>query len=54
MRFVMNSQLVTVGYPWVVISVERREEDMAALEKTSVEGKIEGLVGFIGSLMERM
>lgn len=50
-RFVMNSQLVTAGYPWVVIPVERREEYMSALEKASVEGDIEGFVKFVGSLM---
>jgi len=47
----MNSQLVTAGYPWVVIPVERREEYMTALEKASVEGVVEGFVRFIGSLM---
>ena len=31
--------------------MERREEYMAALEQASVEGNIEGFVGFIGSLM---
>lgn len=50
-RFVMNSQLVTAGYPWVVIPVERREEYMAALEKASVEGDVEGFVMFVGRLM---
>ena len=50
-RFVMNSQLVTTGYPWVVIPVERREEYMAVLEKASVEGNIEAFVRFIGGLM---
>ena len=39
-RFVMNSQLVTGGYPWVVVPVERRQEYMAALEKASVEEEI--------------
>lgn len=43
MRFVMNGQFVIAGYPWVVISVERREEYMAALEKASVEGMWRGL-----------
>ena len=42
-RFVMNSQLVATGYPWVVIPVERREEYMASLEKASVEGMWRGL-----------
>ena len=49
--FVMNSQLVTAGYPWVIIPVERREEYMKALEQASVEGNIEGFVRFIGGLM---
>ena len=44
----MNSQLVTAGYPWVVIPEERRQEYMAALEQASVEGNIEGFVRFIG------
>ena len=38
-RFVMNSQLVTSGFPWMVITIERWEEYMAALEKASVEGE---------------
>ena len=50
-RFVMNSQFVTAGYPWVVVPVERRQEYMAALEQASVEEKIEGFARFIGSLM---
>lgn len=50
-RFVMNSQLVTAGYPWVVIPVERRQEYMAALEQASVKGNIEGFVRFIGRVM---
>jgi Fic family protein len=50
-RFVMNSQLVTAGYPWVVIPVERRQEYMAALEQASVEGNIEAFVRFIERAM---
>ena len=50
----MNSQLVTAGYPWVVIPVERRQEYMAALEQASVEENIEGVVRFIGMVMERL
>jgi len=48
----MNSQLVTAGYPWVVIPVERLEECMAALGKASVKGNIEGFVRFIGRLLK--
>ena len=51
-RFAMNSQLVTAGYLWVVIPVERRQEYMAVLEQASVEGNIEGFVRFIGRVME--
>ena len=50
-RFVMNSQLVTAGYPWVVVPVERRQEYMSALEQASMEGNIEVFVRFIGRLM---
>ena len=48
----MNSQLVTAGYPWVVISVEHRDEYIAALEKASLEEDNEGFVRFVASLME--
>jgi len=50
-RFVMNSQLVTAGFPWVVIPVERREEYMGALEKASVGEDVEPFVRFVGNLM---
>lgn len=35
MPLLQHSRLVTAGYPWVVIPVERREAYMAVLEKTS-------------------
>ncbi len=50
-RFTMNSQLVTCGYPWIVVPVERREEYMASLEKASVEEDIEPFTHFICSLV---
>lgn len=50
-RFVMNSQLVTAGYPWVVVPVERRQEYMAALEKASVEEEINDFTIFVKSLI---
>lgn len=50
-RFTMNSQLVTGGYPWIVVPVERRDEYMASLEKASVEEDIEPFVRFIISLI---
>ena len=52
-RFVMNSQLVTGGYPWVVVPVERRQEYMAALEKASVEEEIGDFARFVGRLMSQ-
>lgn len=50
-RFIMNSQLVTGGYNWVVVPVGQREKYMAALEKASVNEEIEDFSGFIVSLM---
>ena len=47
----MNSQLVTAGYPWVVVPVERRDEYMASLKKASVEEDIEPFVKLIVSLI---
>ena len=52
-RFVMNSQLVTAGYPWVVIPVERRQEYMAALEQASVGEDIKPFAQFVLSLIEQ-
>lgn len=53
-RFVMNSQFVTGGYPWVVVPVERRDEYMSSLEKASVEDDIEPFVKFIVSLITKL
>jgi len=50
-RFAMNSQLVTGGYPWVVVPVGRRDEYMSALEKASVEEDIGPFVQFIISII---
>ena len=50
-RFVMNSQLVTGGYPWVVVPLERREQYMKALEKASVDEDISCFAEFVFSLM---
>ena len=50
-RFVMNSQLVTAGYPWVVVPMNRRQEYMEALEQASVSVNIEAFARFVLSLM---
>ncbi len=49
-RFIMNTMLVTGGYDWLIIPVERRDEYMAALEKASVEGDILPFVEFVRSV----
>lgn len=51
-RFLMNSQLVTGGYDWVVIPVERRSEYMKSLEKASVEEDIADFCRFVVSLIK--
>lgn len=50
-RFVMNVQLISGGYPWVVVPVDRREEYMQALEKASAEGDITSFLRFILTLL---
>ena len=47
----MNSQLVTAGYLWVVIPLDRRQEYMEALEQASVGENIEAFARFVQSLM---
>lgn len=46
-RFIMNSVLVSNGYPWVVIKVEDRTAYMQALETASVDGDIKPFAKFI-------
>jgi len=50
-RFVMNSMLVTAGYPWTIIPVEKRDEYMATLETASIDGDITAFTKFIYSLI---
>ncbi len=50
-RFVMNVQLISGGYSWVVVPVGRREEYMQALENASVEGDITNFLRFILTLL---
>ena len=49
-RFILNVMLASGGYNWTVIPVERRQEYMKALEKTSVEGDISDFTKVIASL----
>jgi hypothetical protein len=50
-RFLMNTQLISGGYPWVIIPLEQRATYMSALEKASVGGDISEFSGFINSLI---
>jgi Fic family protein len=50
-RFLMNAMLVTGGYVWTVVPVERRLPYMDALEKASSGQDIEEFARFIGQLI---
>jgi fido (protein-threonine AMPylation protein) len=49
-RSLMNAMLISGGYDWTVIPLEKRKEYMAALEKASVEGDITDFARFLGEL----
>ncbi len=51
-RFLMNVMLVSGGYSWTVIPVEKRNEYMSALEKASVEQNIIDFVQLIAGLAD--
>lgn len=48
-RFLMNVMLASGGYPWTVITVDKRNEYMAALEAASVNQNIKPFVEFLAS-----
>ena len=52
-RFLMNTLLISGGYDWIIIPVERRSEYMEALEKASAEGDITDFTEFIASFIIR-
>jgi hypothetical protein len=51
-RFLMNSMLVSGGYPWTVIPVEERDRYMDALEIASVENNIQPFAEFLAYLVD--
>jgi Fic family protein len=51
-RFLMITQLISGGYPWVTVPVERRQDYMSALEKASVGEDVSEFAGLIGSFVE--
>ncbi|MFV0539277.1 MAG: Fic family protein [Dysgonomonas sp.] len=52
-RFLMNTMLISGGYDWAIVPVERRKEYMAALEKASVNEDITGFTLFLASLVNK-
>ena len=52
-RFLMNAMLASGGYPWTVIKVEDRNGYLAALDRASIEMKIEPFARFIAERVRR-
>jgi hypothetical protein len=52
-RFLMNTMLVSGGYEWTIVPVERRQEYMESLEKASVKQDIMDFTLFIASLLKK-
>jgi Fic family protein len=50
-RFLMNAMLVSGGYDWTVVPLEKRKEYMAALEKASVEEDISDFTRLLADLV---
>jgi len=51
-RFLMNVMLISGGYNWTIIPVEKRQEYMAALEKANVQEDISDFTLFLASLLK--
>ena len=51
-RFLMNTMLISGGYPWTVIPIEERDKYMQALEKASVDQEVKRFAQFIAYLVE--
>jgi len=51
-RFLMNTMLISDGYDWTIIPVEKRQEYMLALEKASVNEDISDFTLFLASLVK--
>ncbi len=46
-RFLMNTMLVSGGYPWTIVQLKNRKEYFYSLEKASVDHQIKPFVKFI-------
>jgi len=51
-RFLMNTMLISGGYPWTVIPIDERDGYMQALESASVENDIEPFSKFMAYLVD--
>ena len=51
-RFLMNAMLASGGYPWTVIRVEDRNAYLAALDRASIDMKIEPFAAFIAERVQ--
>jgi hypothetical protein len=49
----MNVMQASVGYPWTVIPVERREQYLSALEEASINQNIEPFSKLISLLVAK-
>jgi fido (protein-threonine AMPylation protein) len=52
-RFLMNLMLASGGYPWTVIRVEDRNGYLAALDRASIEMRIEPFTRFVAERVRR-
>jgi hypothetical protein len=52
-RFIMNTMLVSGGYPWTILPVEQRKAYLSALERASVQGDIRDFATFLYDCVPR-
>lgn len=52
-RFLMNAMLASGGYPWTVVPVDLRDEDMSALEVASTKQNIIPFAEMIAKLVSQ-
>lgn len=51
-RFLMNTMLISGGYDWTIVPVEKREQYMAALEKASGDEDITDFARLVASFVQ--
>ncbi len=51
-RFLMNTMMASGGYPWTVVTVDTRDQYMAALEQASVGKNIKPFSEFLAGLVK--